>query len=338
MTGKSDVKSEPGLVSGAKRPQGQARRHARNPHRGAQQNGDCFAPLAMTGAKWIHPIVGLAAWHLPVRRLHIAVSLGPPGGLHPREVPMRIARRSALALLGSSALAGVTRPACGRCQIRHRRHQPAAHRRRGRGRNEHPARRAACDRGSQCPRRHRRLRDQAARAGRRHRDRRPVRSGAVGDQHPQDDRRSHRGRRGRPDGERQRQGDGAAAQPGQPRHRDAEFHQSRPDRSEVRRDVSAGRQGDLLPHLHHRCLPGSQHGQLHGGPAQGEVSLRGGRHRRLWRGPRRCVPGAVRQARHQGDGPRPRRSADQRLPAAADQDQEPRTRTRCTAAPARWPG
>ena len=40
--------------------------------------------------------------------------------------------------------------------------------------------------------------------------------------------------------------------------------------------ISAGRQGDLLPHLHDRCLPRSQHGQFHGGPAQGEVGLRGG--------------------------------------------------------------
>ena len=55
-----------------------------------------------------------------------------------------------------------------------------------------------------------------------------------------------------------------------------QFHQPRPDRPEVRRDVPAGRQGDLLPHLHHRCLPGSQHGEFHGGPAQGEVSLCGG--------------------------------------------------------------
>jgi branched-chain amino acid transport system substrate-binding protein len=28
-----------------------------------------------------------------------------------------------------------------------------------------------------------------------------------------------------------------------------------------------GRQGDLLPHRDDRCLPGSQHGQFHGGPA-----------------------------------------------------------------------
>ena len=40
----------------------------------------------------------------------------------------------------------------------------------------------------------------------------------------------------------------------------------------------------------------------------------------------------------QGDGPRPRRSADQRLQAAADQDQESRARGDCIAAPARWPG
>ncbi len=46
--------------------------------------------------------------------------------------------------------------------------------------------------------------------------------------------------------------------------------------SKVRRDVPAGRQGDLFPHLHHRCLPGPQHGKFHGGPAQGEVGVRGG--------------------------------------------------------------
>ena len=39
-----------------------------------------------------------------------------------------------------------------------------------------------------------------------------------------------------------------------------------------------------------------------------------------------------------GAGPRPRRSADQRLPAAADQDQATSIRRRCIAAPARWPG
>ena len=207
---------------------------------------------------------------------------------------MHVARRSALVLLGSSALAGLVRPARAGTSS-----SPSA----STCRSPVPAAEDATNilHGAQLAIEEANARGgiggyeiRAARAGRRHRDGRPVRSRAVGDQHAQDDRRPHGGRRGRPDGERQRQGDGATAQPGQPRHGDAEFDQPRPDRPEVRRDVPARRQGDLLPHLHHRCLPGSQHGQLHGGPAQGEVGLRGRRHRRLWRGTGRCVPGAVR--------------------------------------------
>ena len=70
-------------------------------------------------------------------------------------------------------------------------------------------------------------------------------------------------RRGdRPANERRRQGDGADPQRGRSRHHHAQLDQSGHHRSEVRRPVPAGRQGDLLPHRHHRRLPGPEHGQL----------------------------------------------------------------------------
>ena len=59
-----------------------------------------------------------------------------------------------------------------------------------------------------------------------------------------------------------RQGHGADPQPGRPRHHHAELDQSGHHRPEVRRAVSAGGQGDLLPHRRDRRVPGTIHGEL----------------------------------------------------------------------------
>ena len=212
----------------------------------------------------------------PVRR---TARLGVPGCDSPWEVSMRLARRSALTLLGSTALAGVI--ALVRAEgkfVTIGINLPLT----GAGAEDattilHGAVLAIEEANANGGTGGYEMQDPES--GRRHRDRGAVRSGAGGHQRPQDGRRPDRGRRHRSDGQRQRQGDGAAAQPGQPRHGDAELDQPRPDRSEIRRAISARRQGDLLPHGDHGCLPRPQHGQFHGRHAQGEVGLRGGRHR-----------------------------------------------------------
>ena len=53
----------------------------------------------------------------------------------------------------------------------------------------------------------------------------------------------------------------------------AVLDQSRHHRSEVRRPVQAGRQGDLFPHGHDGRLSGPEHGQLHARHPEGEVGL-----------------------------------------------------------------
>ena len=85
--------------------------------------------------------------------------------------------------------------------------------------------------------------------------------------------------------------------------------------------VPSGRQGDLLPHRHHGCLSGTQHGELLRRHAEGEERLRPGRQRRLWHRHRHRVRGTGEEARHRGAGSRPARSEGRRLHAGADQDQ-----------------
>jgi hypothetical protein len=58
--------------------------------------------------------------HTLCGRLRVSVHrtrLGVPGSVSPWEVPSGIARRTALALLGSSALAGFVRPGCAEGKI-----------------------------------------------------------------------------------------------------------------------------------------------------------------------------------------------------------------------------
>ena len=133
----------------------------------------------------------------------------------------------------------------------------------------------------------RRLQARGPAARRRHRDRRAVRSGAGGDECPQNGRRQGCRRGDRSADERLRQGDVADLEPRRPGDNHPELDQPRHHRSEIRRPISAQRQGDLFPHRDDRRLPGAEHGQLLRRYAQGEIGLYPRRQRRLWRRHRR---------------------------------------------------
>ena len=163
----------------------------------------------------------------------------------------------------------------------------------------------AGDRRGQRAGRRRRLQDRGDAARRRHRHRRPVRPGPGRDQRPQDGLRQDRRRRDRAADERLGQGDVADPEPRRSGHGHPELDQSRHHRPEIRRPVPAEGQGDLFPHGDDRRLSGPQHGQLFRRHAEGQIGLCARRQRRLRGRARRCVPGAGREARHQGPRPRP---------------------------------
>jgi Dolichyl-phosphate-mannose-protein mannosyltransferase len=88
----------------AKRFQGQARGHARNPHRGAQRDGDCFASLAMTAGAFL---AGFALWLPADLWFFLAQRQSRTGQFAPFEViatAARLAQYAAAALFGGLPL------------------------------------------------------------------------------------------------------------------------------------------------------------------------------------------------------------------------------------------